>query len=172
MKHLTKKEFKALAEAHATTRPVAVTKVKLGGKLMHQLVATSNIEKNSTIAVYPVQIFDDDKVQNYEYAIEIHKNNGHDIPELTGIPTLTAVSTYKGRHPPIGMFVNEPVDGERENAKMKFPRVDVHNKEKLIGSVALATIVATRTIDKGATIAWCYGCNYVRDYSTPCSKHC
>jgi hypothetical protein len=174
IKHITKQEMRQLAAMYTTAKPVSVIKTRIGGHTMQQLVATQDISKGDELAIYPVQVYHDDDVKNREYAIDIFKRNGHNIPELTGIPTQYAVQQYQQRRGrlPIGMFINEPIPGNRENAVMKFPRVDVSKGDKLIGSVAIATIVATRKIKSGDVVTWCYGCNYDRKYKTPCTRHC
>ena len=168
MRHLSQADFRAIAKAHANTTPVAVERVKLGSRWMHQLVATKDIPRSTVVAVYPVEIFhdDDDDINRWDYSISIFNLSGNEL-DFTGIPTKASLAAYTKKSPaPVGMFLNEPTHDQTPNAKMKFPHISAKKDPR--GTFALATIVTTRRVNKGDVITWCYGDRYERNYKTPC----
>ena len=134
---------------------------------MHQLVATTDIPRSTVVAAYPVQILADEDINRWDYAIDIYKLSGPLFEGITGIPTKASIAAYTPKFPaPVGMFLNEPMPGQKPNAQMKFPHVSA--KKDHVDTFTTATIVTTRRVKNGDILTWCYGDKYERNYETPC----
>lgn len=173
---MDRREIAKYAERWTTCRPVAISHIMMNGEKMCQVVATRNLKKGKIVAVYPIVIESDEKIDDAMYAIAIMKKHSYQyFDNISGIPSKKAFQQYEKKElniPPIGMYLNEPCQNQIANCDFIFPSFKSVNPERLVGKYAEGYIRTTKQVAIGEPLTWCYGCMYARNYTTSCSNQC
>lgn len=136
------------------------------------LFANKQIKKGEIISYYLVKTVKNPRF-NSVYSVTVYDNNGTLNDKLTGdlcpeslkLPTKSGITYW-------AYFSNEPSIHENANSKLDFKNnyKESRDKNKLeLGDLVLYKLIATKTIQKGEEILWCYG--YPpgqRTYTTNC----
>ena len=135
------------------------------------MIATRTIKKGETIAYYPIVLIADpgsktkDPLRNY--FIEVRYKGKQN--KLVGKPDLAVVAKKPTRSIPYtGLWSNEPYPSQTPNAKMVGSDL---KRKPAVGDKIKYSLKATKTIQKGEEVMWCYGTEFDRGsppYKTDC----
>ena len=159
----------ALATLYARSRPVAVVTQSIQGRKMKALCATADIPANTKVAVYIVQAYRDEDVDDTEYAVALRKMSRGWHDGWSGVPTEKTLKRKRAEGlPNIAFFANEPTRKPKQEQNCYFiaPRVRVSELKE--GKMAVGTLMTTRNVRKGEHLVWCYGDDYHRSYKPAC----
>lgn len=137
------------------------------------LYAIAPIKKRSIIAYYKFCVYKDEGYKGIRkdmYCMTVYTKNGRPSNTLIGDICVDSLDLPQNGIPFWGYFVNEPEEDEDANAildlnlKQNYKnRVRVHPGESMTYKLR-----ASRNIQAGEEICWCYGEDYNRDYETSC----
>ena len=123
------------------------------------LFANKQIKKGEVISYYLVKAFKKARFDSI-YSVSLYNKNdseskfyGDLCPESLKSPTKSGITYW-------AHFSNEPSMNERENAHLDFKNMhkETKNKTRLEeGDLVLYKLIATKTIEEGDEILWCYG---------------
>lgn len=151
---------------------VTVKKHKIKGA---GLFATKKINRGNVIAYYRMTVFD---IKTYKsptknmYTFTILTPKGNFSRSLIGDLSLESLPGPCRNIPFWAYFSNEPSEGEEPNAMIDMNQEQTYrNRKKLrAGDTIVYKLRATRTIQPGQEVLWCYGDAYERNYLTPCAS--
>ena len=140
------------------------------------IFANKKIKKNEVIVYYLLKAYN---VKNFHnlfnnvYTIELYTKNGNSIKSLIG--DLCNESLMQPDSKGIaywGYFSNEPSNGQKENSFLDINLNENYmNKNRIKdGDYVLYKLIASKDIEKGEEITWCYGSLYSRNYETTCDE--
>ena len=151
---------------------------------MADLVANKPLQRDQIAAFYKMRVFrtiekpDDPEHYSYPYGstytFNVYGKNGKRLKCLIGDISPESVPGAEGNVPYWGHFANEP--DRKEDANVRADRQVKRNfggkkrKALMHGDYIVYALVATRDIEKGESLRFCYGCDYLRDYSTGCAS--
>mmetsp|Transcript_16494 Transcript_16494/g.33315 ORF Transcript_16494/g.33315 Transcript_16494/m.33315 type:complete len:238 (+) Transcript_16494:57-770(+) len=155
--------------------PVAVRTTSIAGRRIREVVATVDLPANIRVAVYPVEMVADTEEHDDTYAVAIYYANGprgqrEAVAGVTGIPTEASLAhAYIGGLPTVGMYANEPEEGDAPNCLFEFPTVGgrVH-----LGDMQQGYLRTVTSVQRGTSLTWCYGPSEMeRGYPTACARN-
>ena len=140
------------------------------GKKGVGLFAKKHIAPHTIIAYYVTQIYSASRRKRYavEYSIGIPKH-----PNLVGDlceDSLASPVRLNGRWVPLwAYFSNEPSPDEASNSHL-YPAMkgSFAHAKVAIGELYRFKLVASKAIQPGEEIVWCYGDDYERSYASSC----
>lgn len=141
------------------------------------LFATQDIKKNETVAYYKLTVFDSDSYvspTNHVYAFSVYLRSGKVNETLVGDIDQGSFPMPIKNIPFWGLFVNEPSDGQSENAGFN-PNIrynyKIYGKRGIkCGDQLIYSVFALKDISAGEEILAYYGDEYERNYKVDLSK--
>lgn len=140
----------------------------------YSLFATKPIKKGNVIAYYKFLLHKyTDKYRGVKkdmYTMSVYTKSGRFNPRLIGDVFEGSLQPPKKGIPYWGYFSNEPSEAQKANAHLDINlKSNYKNRTKLReGDTMTYKIVASKNINPGEEIMWCYGDAYARDYKTSC----
>ena len=169
-----KQILQGVSAAELKGYPVAVTKSKKSGV---GLVANRNLKKGTTVAYYrmrAVKTSQHNFPNGNKYTFELYGITGKPYEALIGDLAPESITTKKTKVPEWGHLSNEPQKHSQENVvvdKDTDYNFRKHGRVRIWpGDHFRYKLVASRDIQRGEPITWCYGDEYDRDYETECAK--
>ena len=155
--------------------PATIASVTYGGLQMRQLVAAFDVKAGVPVAVYPVEVVQDD-VDEFDdtYAVRLYQQVGGQrraVVGYSGIPTAASLERpYIDGLPTIAMFANEPDADHVPNCAFRFPTVAPRRSARR-GEVLCGYLETARSVPRGESLTWCYGpADVERAYPTSCRE--
>lgn len=138
------------------------------------LYAKKPIKKGNVIAYYKFKVYDysHDQVKGGRYGMYVYTKSGRESRNKMGDIYPGSLAPPKRGIPYWAYFSNEPAKSlnQKQNAYL-----DVNLKQNYrhrfrirTGDTLVYKLRASRNIDKGEEIVWCYGDEYDRDYVANC----
>ena len=146
------------------------------------IVATKDIKKGETIALYKIKVYQDELNKKYKsptkckYCFTLYSKKGHELNDLIGDldhnDTPLPIKIKNKYIPYWAYFSNEPSKYQTANSKINVnTKENYKNRKKLkVNDYVVYKLVATKKIKKNSEITWCYGSSYTRDYDSSCSE--
>lgn len=140
----------------------------------YSVVAIKPIKRRETIAYYRFKLYRQPHrgVINGMYTMTVYTKSYNESNTLIGDLYPKSIDYPKNGIPYWGYFCNEPSLNEQPNAALSVNlRFNYKNsKVKREGGTMVYKIYATRNIQPGEEITWCYGDYYHRGYKSSCAK--
>ena len=140
------------------------------------LFAVKPIKKGRTIAYYKMKVHQDNDKKSYKsptkcmYCFSIYTKNQRLSRNLMGDLDKESAPLPRNNIPYWAYFSNEPSGKQTENSEIDIATKDNYKKREKLrhGDFITYKLKATRDINPGEEIVWCYGEAYGRDYKTNC----
>lgn len=167
----TLKEVVNYRYASKFKNPDVTTILKKGSKGV-SLFARKNINKGDIIAYYRFKVYNSNHVcyNDYMYAMTVYTKTGREYSKFIG-------DIFSGslRKPEKGVsfwayFSNEPSNPQKANCYLdELPERNFKRRKTVkLGDILVYGLIATKNIQKGEEIVWCYGGAYNRNYKANC----
>ena len=135
------------------------------------LFATKPIEKGQLISYYKLHVEKHNNEKKCIYCFSLYDKNDKEIDSLTGYIDENSIETPKNNIPFWGHFANEPSLNQKENSEIKIDK-DIYKDRDILneGDYVNYHLIASKNIEIGEEITWCYGDSYARKYKTSCNN--
>lgn len=170
LKHLLDAKYIKRNTPNYEKMKVSLKKLPLKGT---SLIANKNLKKGETIAYYRMTVYDNRSYKSptgETYTFTMYNKNGNPLKNLIGDISLSSLPPPCRDIPYWAYFSNEPSGSQTANS-----HIDINTKENFQGRAILKAgdlvvykLIADRLIKKGEEIVWCYGDDYVRQYTPNC----
>lgn len=133
--------------------------------------ARRRIQRGQAIAHYRFKIYDAEAHRHSAYAILVYSRKGRLYPKLVGDAYPGSLDTPWNDVPFYAQFSNEPGPRQSANAYLDWcTGVSIGALDGFrVGGAMVYTLLATRTIQPGEEILWCYGDDdWPRDWASSC----
>ena len=138
------------------------------------LFAKKSIKKGAVVAYYKFKVhkYTDGYTGKKKdmYTISVYTKSGRYNPHVIGDVFEGSLEKPKYNIPFWAYFSNEPSRDEKENVALDINlKSNYRNRDKVKpGDTMIYKLIATRNIQPGEQIQWCYGESYGRDYPANC----
>jgi hypothetical protein len=170
--HLLDADFIMSHTPHPERLRVALRKDPVKGT---SLFANKNIKRGSVIAYYKIRLYNANSKWTGPfgdmYRFTVYTKGDRVNHKLIGNLGLDSVEDPRGDIPFWAYFSNEPSgNNQTSNAEIDVnPEGNyLHRRSVKEGDYMIYKLIATRNIQEGEEIVWCYGANYERSYVANC----